>query len=443
MANILIIDDEDAFAAAMADWFGLEGHEAQVAPTLASARERLAEGTPDLVLLDLMLPDGSGLELFDHFESHTPARIIIITGHSGVKQLIGGVAGESVTFMKKPIEPREFEGLLNSLSTKETNRKASPEPTEQFGLLVGESSAMQEVYGNIRKVAPTDSAVLIHGESGTGKELVAQMLHRESGRQGRFIPVNCGGLNKDLVSSQLFGHEKGSFTGADAAHAGFFEQADNGTLFLDEITEMPMDMQVNLLRVLETGKVTRLGAQREKQVNARLVAATNRDPRQAVKDGLLREDLYFRLSVFPIALPPLRRRGDDIRLLAEWFLARLNEEQDASRCLSSDSLRRLSRHTWPGNVRELKHVIHRAWILAEDDVVTVPETLETGLDTPIEGVGVGRSIADVEKDLILSTLEHCDGNRKETAAMLGVSLKTLYNRLKAYEAESGEDLEEA
>ncbi len=435
MANILIIDDETGFADGMADYFAMEGHEARVAGTLDAARSLLDEGTPDLVLLDLMLPDGSGLELFDRFEDSTPGRIVIITGHTGVKELIGGLAGKNVSFMKKPIEPREFDGLLNSLQGVSGDGQGERPVTDQFGLLVGESPAMQEVYGKIRMVAPTDSTVLIHGESGTGKELVAEMVHRESGREGRFIPVNCGGLNKELISSQLFGHEKGSFTGADSSHAGFFEQAHDGTLFLDEVTEMPLEMQSHLLRVLETGKILRLGAQREKQVNARLLAATNRDPRQAVKDGVLREDLYFRLSVFPIALPPLRRRSGDVRLLAEFFLSRLNEEQGTQRCLSSESLQRLERHGWPGNVRELKHVIHRAWIMAEEDVVTVPEHFDETLETRVDGLNVGRSIADVEKDLILTTLEHFDGNRKETAATLGVSLKTLYNRLKAYEVE--------
>ncbi|KAA9133553.1 sigma-54-dependent Fis family transcriptional regulator [Marinihelvus fidelis] len=440
MASILIVDDETAFAQGIADYLQLEGHDTTVAHDLANAREALSGDTPDLVLLDLMLPDGSGLELFDRFEKSTPKRIIIMTGHTGVKQLIGGLAGDAVTYMKKPIDPPELEGLLNSLDAggvATTGGKAAQKG--RYGLLIGESKPMQVVYTAISKVAPTDSTVFIHGESGTGKELVARMVHRESGREGRFIPVNCGGLNKDLVSSQLFGHEKGSFTGADGAHAGFFEQADNGTLFLDEITEMPMEMQAHLLRVLETGKVLRLGAQKEKRVNARLVAATNRDPRKAVEDGLLREDLYFRLSVFPIELPPLRQRHGDIELLANRFLDELNREHDQKRCLSADALRNLERHGWPGNVRELKHVLHRAWILADGDVVEVPEALDRGLETRVEGIRAGRSIADVEKDLIIATLEQVDGNKKEAAAMLGVSLKTLYNRLKTYEMDDEDD----
>jgi DNA-binding NtrC family response regulator len=275
--------------------------------------------------------------------------------------------------------------------------------------------------------------VFIHGESGTGKELVAESVHRESQRKGRFIPVNCGGLSKDLVSSQLFGHEKGAFTGADAQRAGFFEQADKGTLFLDEITEMPLDMQAHLLRVLETRRVLRLGASKELPIDTRLVAATNRDPAQAVKDGLLREDLYFRLSVFPIALPPLRQRQGDLPVLAELFLSELNQAQGTAKVMSPESLQVLEQHNWPGNVRELKHVIQRAFIMAEDDLVEVPQQFDQSLGGSNGDVGVGRSIAEVEKELILSTLEHCDGNKKATASMLGVSLKTLYNRLKDYE----------
>jgi len=433
MPTILVIDDETAFADSIAEYLEAEGHDARVAHDLAAARKHLAEVTPDIVLLDLMLPDGSGLELFDHFENQTPRRIVIMTGHSGVKQLIGGLAGKSVSYMKKPIGPDQLAELLEGLPDADPGTDDDHEG--EYGLLVGESTAMQDVYAKIRKVAPTDSTVFIHGESGTGKELVARMIHAESGREGRFIPVNCGGLNKDLISSQLFGHEKGSFTGADAAHAGFFEQAQDGTLFLDEITEMPIEMQTHLLRVLETGMVLRLGAQKEKPVNARLVAATNRPPQQAVKDGQLREDLYFRLSVFPVELPPLRLRRGDITLLANRFLDDLNDKHDTSRCFSPESLKHLEHHGWPGNVRELKHVVQRAWIMAEDDVVNVPESIDDSVAPAMDGIHAGRSIAEVEKELIMATLEQVDGNKTEAAAMLGVSLKTLYNRLKTYETE--------
>ncbi|HET6565924.1 MAG TPA: sigma-54 dependent transcriptional regulator, partial [Xanthomonadales bacterium] len=436
---ILIVDDEAAFAEGMAEYLQIKGHSAAVAPTLAQAREILPKQAPDVVLLDLMLPDGSGLELFDAFEDQPPKKIIIITGHSGVKTLIGGMAGDGVMYMKKPIEPRDLEGILNTLSDQATNIKDEAAGTEHFGLLLGDSAAMQSLYKTIRQVATTDSTVLIQGESGTGKELVAEAIHKLSGREGRFIPVNCGGLTKDLVSSQLFGHEKGSFTGADQRHQGFFERADKGTLFLDEITEMPLEMQTHLLRVLESGKVLRLGSERELPVNTRLLAATNRDPAKAVRDGELREDLYFRLRVFPIVLPPLRERKGDISLLAERFLADLNQKQNTSKCFCSEALQQLERHTWPGNVRELKHTVHRAYILSDQDLVEVPEHFDEDLPGGIEGLSVGRSIADVERDLILTTLKHFDGDKNAAAATLGVSLKTLYNRLKSYdEEESGQ-----
>lgn len=439
MAHILIVDDEQAFATGMSEYLKLQGHTADAAGSLDEARKLLGKQPPEVVLLDLMLPDGSGLELFDVFEEHPPKKIIIITGHPGVKSLIGAMAGEGVMYMKKPIEPRELVGLLSTLAldAPEGESKAPPENkgAAHFGLLAGDSPAMLEVYQKIRQVAPTNSTVFIQGESGTGKELVAEAIHRTSKREGPFIPVNSGGLMKDLVSSQLFGHEKGSFTGADQRHVGFFERANNGTLFLDEITEMPLEMQTHLLRVLETGKVQRLGSEREVKVNTRLLAATNRDPAKAVREGHLREDLYFRLRVFPIALPPLRDRRGDVPLLADRFLQELNEQNNTNKCFNPEAIQKLDRHTWPGNVRELKHTVHRAYIMAQTDVIDVPDRFDEDLPSDIEGLRVGRSIADVEKDLILSTLEHYEGDKNAAAATLGVSLKTLYNRLKSYDVD--------
>ncbi len=435
MAHILIVDDEEAFATGIAEYLRLQGHSTVAAHSLVEARTACAEHPPAAVLLDLMLPDGSGLELFDAFESHPPQKIIIMTGHSGVKSIIGAIAGDGVMYMKKPIDPRELVGILNALNNGSPEDLVTEPGSEHFGVLLGESDAMQTLYKTIRQVAVTDSTVLIQGESGTGKELVAEAIHKLSELKGSFVPVNCGGLMKDLVSSQLFGHEKGSFTGADQRHVGFFERANNGTLFLDEITEMPLEMQTHLLRVLETGKILRLGSEREHPVNARLLAATNRDPAKAVRDGALREDLYFRLRVFPLVLPPLRERKGDVSRLAERFLADINAQNNTQKCFTQEALQSLERHTWPGNVRELKHIIHRAYIMAETDLVRVPDRFDEDLPSQIEGLRVGRTIADVEKDLILSTLDHFDGDKKAAAAILGVSLKTLYNRMKSYEGD--------
>jgi len=432
MAHILIVDDEESLAAGIAEYLQLQGHTAVVANSLEEARKAVKKQPPAVLLLDLMLPDGSGLELFDAFEKHAPEKIIIITGHSGVKSIIGSMVGDGVLYMKKPIELRDLDGILNTVDDE------PPESTpgsEHFGLLLGDSPAMQKLYKIIRQVAVTDSTVFIQGESGTGKELVAEAIHKLSERAGKFVPVNCGGLTIDLVSSQLFGHEKGSFTGADQKHAGFFERAKDGTLFLDEITEMPMEIQTHLLRVLETGSVLRVGSEQELPVNARLLAATNRDPAEAVREGTLRKDLYYRLRVFPLVLPPLRERRGDVTLLARCFMEELNKRNKTNKQLSTEALRRLEQHSWPGNVRELKHTIHRAFIMAESDLVEVPERFDEDLPGEIEGMSVGRSIADVERDLIVSTLEHFDGDKTAAAATLGVSLKTLYNRLKAYEVE--------
>ncbi len=438
MAHILIVDDEEAFATGMAEFLRLNGHTAIATYSLQQARSAFAEQPASVVLLDLMLPDGSGLELFDIFENQPPQKIIIITGHSGVKSIIGAMAGDGVLYMKKPIEPRDLIGILNTLTDEKTDMEDSRLGSEHFGSMLGDSEIMKSLYRTIRQVGVTDSTVLIQGESGTGKELVAEAIHKISARQGRFVPVNCGGLAKDLLSSQLFGHEKGSFTGADKRYQGFFERANDGTLFLDEITEMPLEMQTHLLRVLETGTVLPLGSEREIQVNTRLIAATNRDPASAVQEGSLRQDLYFRLRVFPLVLPPLRERKGDVGLLARHFLMQHNEKNNTQKCFTPEALQRLEHHTWPGNVRELKHTVHRAYIMAETDLVHVPERFDEDLSAEIEGLRVGRSIADVERDLILSTLEHFDDDKKSAAATLGVSLKTLYNRLKTYEKTADE-----
>ena len=430
MANILIVDDEADFSSGIAEFLELKGHSVVSTNTVSAARDMLLKTRPDAVLLDLMLPDGSGLELLDAFSDHRPEKVVIITGHAGVKNLIGGMAGEGVSYMTKPIEPRELLTLLGQVEDRKP--PTEPEGDGHFGLMIGESQAIRAVYETIRQVARTDSTVFIQGESGTGKELVAEAIHVLSGVSGPFVAVNCGSLSKDLLSSQLFGHEKGSFTGATRRHAGFFERADNGTLFLDEITEMPAEMQTHLLRSLETGKILRVGAEKELPVNARLVAATNRDPAKAVKSGKLREDLYFRLQVFPIELPPLRDRSGDIPLLARHFLAELNAKHKTNKQLTDTALQRLEQHSWPGNVRELKHTVHRAYIMSDDNNVNLPGRFDDGLPSDIEGLRVGRSIADVEKDLILATLDHLDGDKKAAAASLGISLKTLYNRLKEY-----------
>jgi DNA-binding NtrC family response regulator len=316
-------------------------------------------------------------------------------------------------------------------------RAASAPALGRFGRLYGSSTVMQDVYRMIEKVAPTEATVFITGESGCGKELVARTIHERSPRaRGAFVAINCGAIPQNLIEAELFGHERGAFTGASRQHRGCFERAEGGTLFLDEITEMTPDMQVRLLRVLETGRFVRVGGDGEIRTNVRVLAATNRDAMDAVRDGKLREDLMYRLAVFPIALPPLRERDGDTELLAEHFLQKLNVEAGASKRFSRAALTTIRAYHWPGNVRELKNAVHRAFIMAEEYV----ELDLAGLACPaVEGeclrMPVGTSLAEMERQAIFATLDHCRGNKRRAAEMLGVSLKTLYNRLTAYQAD--------
>ena len=309
---------------------------------------------------------------------------------------------------------------------------------KHFGIMYGASPAMERLYQQIERVAATDATVLLVGESGTGKELIANAIHQASTRKTEtFVAVNCGAIPAHLIEAALFGHEKGSFTGAMRQHIGYFEHASRGTLFLDEITEMPVDMQVKLLRVLESGSFIRVGGDEEVKIDVRLIAATNRDLEAAVKQGNLREDLMYRLAVFPVRVPPLRERGSDIELLAQSFLQELNEKENTQKVFSRNSLDVIRSYSWPGNVRELKNVVQRAFILATDtlDVEECISDLASKKPTVHEGYlnfFVGTPLADAQREIILATLKHYSGNKRLTAEALGISLKTLYNRLKEY-----------
>jgi len=315
-------------------------------------------------------------------------------------------------------------------------RAASAPALGRFGRLLGGSTPMQELYRRIARVAPTFATVFITGESGSGKELVANMIHEASGcTEAPFLALNCGAIPDSLIEAELFGYEKGAFTDAIRLHRGCFERAAGGTLFLDEIVEMAPEMQVRLLRVLETRRYTRVGGEQELPAKVRIIAATNRDPQDAVREGKLREDLMYRLAVFPIHVPPLREREGDAELLAETFLHELNEAAGTHKAFSRAAIGLIRSHRWPGNVRELKNAVHRAFILSDASVdldfadVAPPESEGRCLRLPI-----GLPLAEIEKQVIGSTLDLCDGNKRRCAEMLGVSLKTLYNRLAEYQA---------
>jgi len=310
----------------------------------------------------------------------------------------------------------------------------------RYGNLYGVSEPMQHLFRLIAKVAPTSANVLIFGESGTGKEVVAEAIQQMGREKDKpFVALNCGAISPQLIEAELFGHERGSFTGAVRMHKGCFERANGGTLFLDELMEMPLEMQVKLLRVLETGRFCRVGADEELQVKVRVIAATNRDPQAAVDAGLMRSDLYYRLAVFPIEVPRLRDRGEDISLLANMFLDCWNREEGTARIFSRTSHRYMHEYHWPGNVRELKNMIHRAYILADHELdianaISPSKQIMTSVPSDCITFPLGRKLAEAEQRLIYATLGYCGGNKTLTAEVLGISLKTLYNRLNEYQA---------
>jgi DNA-binding NtrC family response regulator len=444
MLHAIIVDDDPGFGAGLAELVGREGFTTATATSLSEARLELARIRPDVLLLDLQLPDGSGLDLLRELEEGTSPEVIFITGHASLETAVEALRQGGADYLTKPVDFARVKMVLaNVARTRELKKEIGTLRGElrrlgRFGSLIGGSASMQKVYDLIAKVAPTEATVLLLGETGTGKELAAQTIHGLSRRaREAFIPVNCGAVPATLIESELFGHERGSFTGAERIHKGYFERAHRGTLFLDEITEMPADLQVKLLRVLETRTVRRVGGTEEIKADVRIIAASNREPTEAVADGKLREDLLYRLNVFPIQLPPLRERKDDIELLAEHFLAALNGEggeQGSPKGFSRAALERLRSHGWPGNVRELKNVLERAFILADEEISL--DCLPLGVTEETAGsslvMKVGTSIAEAERRLILATVEHCEGDKKKASRILQVSVKTLYNRLNVY-----------
>jgi two-component system response regulator AtoC len=447
MPVALIVDDEAKSLAAMTELVEREGFSTMSAGSLAEGRDQLAQTRPDVILVDLMLPDGNGLDLLQTNEQGPRPEIILITGHASVDSAVAALRVGVLDYLTKPVDIRRLKTVLanvsRTLALKEEIGSLRGELRElgRFGRLIGNSQIMQKVYDLVVKVAPTEATVLLIGESGTGKEEVAATIHELGRRRGQaFLPVNCGAVPGNLIESELFGHERGSFTGATQLHRGYFERVSRGTLFLDEITEMPLELQVKLLRVLETGTLLRVGGDEPISVDVRVIAASNRPPEIAAKEGKFREDLLYRLNVFPIVLPPLRDRGGDIGLLAEHFLAQINREEETSKKFDDAALRRMAAYSWPGNVRELKNMIRRAFILSEDvvEMDTLPvgpaARAVPGATSSNDAMQVGMSLAEIERHFILATLEHFGGDKRKAAEVLGISLKTIYNRLNNYSA---------
>ncbi|SSW66915.1 sigma-54-dependent transcriptional regulator [Achromobacter agilis] len=441
MPHLLIVDDDAAIRETLAEIGRDRGFSVALAASIKDALIQLERQVPDLVLTDVRLPEGSGMDIFKNAAAAS-AEVVVMTGHGTVDNAVQALRLGATDYLVKPICMERLNEILARIaaSAGEETPGAPFEEPGRFGRMYGASARMLELYRQIGRVAPTSVTALVIGESGTGKELAAHAIHELSPRRQRpFIAVNCGAISPNLIESEMFGHERGSFTGADRQHKGYFERADGGTLFLDEVTEMPPDLQVKLLRVLETGQFMRVGTNREIACDIRIIAATNRNPEQAVREGKLREDLYYRLSVFPVELPPLRERGDDIALLAQRFLAAQNQESGKRKDFSPRALAVLKQYDWPGNVRELKNFVRRAFIMADADVLDadmlVPQISPSGAAEDGQvSVPVGETLAEADRRLILATLERCNGVKKQTAAMLGISPKTLYNRLEEYAA---------
>ena len=451
--RVLVVDDEANQRTALASLIAGWGYETAAAADGVEALEKLPEFDPSAMVTDLMMPRMDGGELLRRLKDQG-ARIpaIVLTAFGNMETAIAMVHDlGAFWFLEKPMQPAALRLLLERAV--EQRRQADYRETlerrlsEQgmLGQLTGSSAAMQQVFSLIRQVAPTRATVLVGGESGTGKELAARAIHDLSPRRdGAFVPVNCAALPETLIESELFGHEKGAFTGAVERRRGCFELAHGGTLMLDEIGEMPLGTQAKLLRVLEQRQVRRLGGSREVDVDVRVVAATNRDLGAETRAGRFREDLYFRLNVFQIVLPPLRERRGDIAELAAAMVPELNSRhQTRVTGVSAAALEALTRHAWPGNVRELRNVLERAVIIAGEGALG-PEHL-AGLgraaEAPARAVAptaglaevslrVGTTIDEAERALIELTLEHTGGNRTRTAALLGISQKTLFNKLR-------------
>ncbi|MEM6638832.1 MAG: sigma-54 dependent transcriptional regulator [Pseudomonadota bacterium] len=429
-ARLLLVDDDAAFCNAARNLLSRDGYEVDTATRQDEATQKLSAGRYDLLLTDLSLPDGSGLELIQ--PSGPPA--VIMTGHPSLDSAIGAVRGQVVDYLVKPLNHRALGRAIERALKK---RAAAPD-RRSTRRLVGDSECMRRLRADIEQYARVDETILITGESGTGKELIANALHEARAFDGPIVTVNCGAIAPELLASELFGHEKGAFTGAHRRRAGVFEAAGKGTVFLDEVGELPMAQQAALLRVTEQRRVMPVGGHASVPVHARIVAATNRDLHSLADAGVYRRDLVFRLTVLTLVVPPLRDRMDDLDQLIEALLADINGKHGTPVQLAQSALEPLRRHVWPGNVRELRNVLLRAALAhrngaeiraLQDDFVPVAH-LPGNRDT----IEPGMAIRDVEEILIRKTLEHFGGRRKESAAALGVSLKTLYNRLQTYEA---------
>ncbi|MBL4901882.1 MAG: sigma-54-dependent Fis family transcriptional regulator [Desulfocapsa sp.] len=447
MKKILIVDDDRVHRIMLKVNLKEAGYKVIEADDGDQVLPVLAEHDVDLILMDLKMQRMTGIEAIKLLQKNgRPEPVVVITAFSSVESAVEAMKHGAMDYVTKPVDIESLKltvaKALDFEALRGENEELKKRLGEQFDFrnIIGRSPAMAKVFETLALVAPSDATVLINGESGTGKELIAGALHHNSKRKEQpFIKVNCAALNENLLESELFGHEKGSFTGADRQRKGRFELADKGTLFLDEIGDMSAQTQAKILRVLQEGELERLGGSETTRVDVRLVAATHRDLNAMVAQGSFRQDLFFRLSVVPIELPPLRQRTEDIPALADFFLTRYaKKNQKDIKGIHPQALMLLARYSWPGNIRELENSIERAVILCLGEQITpkelppqmLPDDFET-FTTPLDAQG-GQSLKDVEREAIRITLKQTDGNRSKTAKTLGIARQTLINKIKAY-----------
>ncbi len=447
--RILSIDDEAHHAQLVADTLEAVGYPVDIAVSGREGLEKLREQPYDLLITDLKLGDLDGIDLIRQARTiHPFLAVIVVTGHGTVESAVQAMQQGATDYLQKPVEiaalrikvQKALEGQALRQRTEELERQIDT----KFGFegIIGSSTKMHSIIKRLSQVAGTDVSVLITGESGTGKELAAKAIHNNSRRRGKvFVPLNCAALSGGTLESELFGHEKGAFTGATYTRKGRFEHASGGTLFLDEVGDIPPETQVKLLRVVEEGKVTRMGSNEEIPVDVRLISATHRDLRKRIETGEFREDLFYRLNVVTVELPPLRERTADIPLIVHHFIgeyARIHGKTITG--ISHDALRVLTRYPWPGNVRELKNAIENMVVTSSSavlEIVDLPSHIRPDEAAPVgESLRVGMTIRELEKDLIAATLEAVGGNRKEAAKMLGIGERTLYRKITEYELRS-------
>ena len=444
MGKVLIIDDEKQILNLLSRIIGLEGYDVLQATSFKAGIKQVEQHDPEVILCDVYLPDGSGVALVSEIKRLLPlSEVILLTAHGNIPDGVQAIKNGAFDYITKGDDNNKILPLIAKATEKATaayrqSKTIASAVGKQytFDTIIGRSPAIQDAVALARKVAATDVPVLLTGETGTGKEVFAQSIHRHSSRNGKaFVAINCSSFSHDLLESEMFGHKAGAFTGALKETKGLFEEANGGTIFLDEIGEMAFDLQAKLLRILETGEFLKIGDTKPLKIDVRVIAATNRDLAKEIAEGHFREDLFYRLSVFQIHLPPLRERTGDIPLHVEAFVSALSSKMGKTiRVISPDYIRILKQNPWKGNVRELRNVVERSLIIADSDTLTpdiLPLNMQNLQATPDNGYS-GFDLSGVEKMHIQKVLKYTNGNKTETSRLLGIGLTTLYRKIEEY-----------